>query len=85
MIIVGSGAVILLSLLKSSMVFMVTIATTLSFLTAPILAVMNFKVVTGKKMPADAIPPGWMIILSWMGIVFLTGFGSVYLYFKFVF
>ncbi|MEN8223410.1 MAG: divalent metal cation transporter, partial [Acidobacteriota bacterium] len=65
MIIVAAGAVILLSLLKSSMVFMVTIATTLSFLTAPVLAVMNYKVVTGDKMPLYAVPPRWMVVLSW--------------------
>ncbi len=84
MIIVATGAVILLSLLKSSMVFMVTIATTLSFLTAPILAVMNFKVVTGDKMPAAAVPPKWMVILSIAGIIFLTGFSSIFLYFQFI-
>ncbi len=84
MIIVASGAVILLTILKSSMVIMVTIATTLSFLTAPVLAVMNFKVVTGKGMPAYAVPPKWMVLLSWAGIIFLTGFSSIFLYFQFV-
>ena len=84
MIIVSAGAIILLTVLKSSMVFMVTVATTLSFLTAPVLAVMNFKVVTGRNMPLHAVPPGWLIVLSWLGIAFLTGFSSVYLYFLFV-
>ncbi len=84
MIIVSGGAVLLLSILHGSMVFMVTLATTLSFLTAPVLAVMNFKVVTGSKMPQYAVPPKWMIILSKAGIIFLTGFSSVYLYFRFV-
>ncbi len=84
MIIVASGSILLLSLLKSSMVFMVTLATTLSFLTAPILAVMNFKVVTGNNMPEYAKPPGWMLVLSWAGIIFLTSFSSIYLYFRFV-
>ena len=84
MIVIASGAVILLTLLKSGMVVMVTIATTLSFLTAPVLAVMNFKVVTGKKMPAYAVPPKWMVVLSWAGIIFLTGFSSIFLYFQFV-
>ncbi|MEN8223576.1 MAG: divalent metal cation transporter, partial [Acidobacteriota bacterium] len=68
----------------SSMVFMVTIATTLSFLTAPVLAVMNYKVVTGDRMPSYAVPPKWMVVLSWAGIIFLTGFSSVFLYFRFV-
>jgi len=83
MVVVAGGAVTLLSLLKSSMVFMVTMATTLSFLTAPVLAVMNFKVVTGKSMPGHALPPGWLMLLSRAGIVFLTVFSSVFLYFQF--
>ncbi len=84
MIVVASGSVLLLSLLKSSMVFMVTLATTLSFLTAPLLAVMNYKVVTGKRMPPGTKPPKWLTILSIAGIIFLTAFGSIFLYFKFV-
>ena len=66
------------------MTFMVDLATTLSFLTAPILAVFNYKVVTGKHMPLEAVPPKWLKILSWAGFVFLTGFSLIFLYFKFL-
>ncbi len=83
MVIVLSGTVFLLAYLQSSMGFMVTLATTLSFLTAPILAVLNYKVVTGKGMPESAIPPRWMKVLSWAGIIFLTGFSVIFLYFRF--
>ena len=84
MFVVAGGSVILLSLLKSSMTFMVDLATTLSFLTAPILAFINYKVVTGKHMPAEAIPPKWLKILSWAGLVFLIGFCLLFLYFRFL-
>ncbi|MEN8152764.1 MAG: divalent metal cation transporter [Acidobacteriota bacterium] len=83
MLFVATGAIILLSLLKGGMGFMVTLATTLSFLTAPVLAVINFKVVTGKGMPAEGMPPKWLRWLSWAGIMFLTGFSSIFLYFRF--
>lgn len=84
MSIVLSGTIVLLVLLKGSMGFMVNLATTLSFLTAPVLAALNFKVVTSKKMPGYAIPPLWLKILSWAGLIFLTGFASVFIYFRFV-
>jgi Mn2+/Fe2+ NRAMP family transporter len=83
MITIAAGAVILLSILKHGMTFMVDLATTLSFLTAPVLAVINYKVVTGKDMPVEAIPPKWLRILSWAGMVFLTGFGLLFLYVRF--
>ena len=81
---VAGGAVILLTVLSSGMTFMVDLATTLSFLTAPILAVFNYKVVTGKHMPAEAVPPVWMKVLSWAGFVFLMGFSLLFLYFRFI-
>ncbi|MCP4219128.1 MAG: divalent metal cation transporter [bacterium] len=84
MVVIASGSVFLLTALKSSMTFMVDLATTLSFLTAPILAVINYKVVTGKHMPADALPPVWLKVLSWCGFVFLIGFSLLFLYFKFI-
>jgi Mn2+/Fe2+ NRAMP family transporter len=84
MLVIAAGAVILFSLLKSGMTFMVDLATTLSFLTAPILAVINYKVVTGKDMPAEAVPPKWMKVLSWAGFVFLTGFSLIFLYYRFL-
>lgn len=84
MVVVAGGAVILLTVLSGSMTFMVDLATTLSFLTAPILAIFNYRVVTGKHMPAAAVPPRWLKILSWVGFIFLFGFGFLYLYSKFI-
>jgi len=83
-VVVAGGAVILLTVLSSGMTFMVDLATTLSFLTAPILAVINYNVVTGKHMPAEAVPPKWLKVLSWAGFVFLVGFSILFLYFRFI-
>jgi Mn2+/Fe2+ NRAMP family transporter len=84
MFVVASGAVILLTLLSNTMTFMVDLATTLSFLTAPILAIINYKVVTGKHMPAEGVPPRWLKLLSWAGFVFLIGFSLIFLYIRFI-
>jgi Mn2+/Fe2+ NRAMP family transporter len=77
-IIVTSGALVLLSYFVSSMRFMVDLATTLSFLTAPVLAIMNYRVVTDKHMPQEARPGKGMKIYSWIGMIFLTAFTLFY-------
>ncbi len=56
---------------------LVNIATIISFLIAPVIAVFNFILVQKKYIGADAMPPIWMHVLSYMGIIFLTGF-SIY-------
>lgn len=83
-ILVASGALIIMSVLSSSMRTMVDIATTLSFVTAPILAFLNYKVVTSKEMPSDAKPKPWLRIYAQIGIIFLTAFTVFYLIWKFV-
>ena len=66
--------------LGDSFTLMVDLATTLSFLTAPVLAYLNYKLVTAEHMPDDCKPKLWLKWLSWSGLVFLTGFALVYLY-----
>lgn len=61
---------------------MVDLATTLSFLTAPVLAYINYKLVTADHMPAHCVPRPWMKWLSWGGMIFLTGFALLYLYWQ---
>ncbi len=84
-IIVVTGALVLLGFLSSSMHFMVDLATTLSFVTAPLLAFLNYKVVTDKHLPEEARPKSWLRVYAWIGIVFLTAFTVVYLVWKFVY
>jgi Mn2+/Fe2+ NRAMP family transporter len=78
-LIVTAGALILLRYFASSMRFMVDVATTLSFITAPILAFMNYRVVTSKHMPESARPNHWLRIWAWIGMVFLTLFTLFYI------
>ena len=58
-VILVTGTLILLGYFSKSMRFMVDLATTLSFVTAPILAFMNYKVVTDKHMPENGRPKKW--------------------------
>lgn len=78
MLIVG-GALILLSVLSSSMRTMVDIATTLSFITAPLLAFLNYRVVTDSHVPENFRPKKGLKIYAWAGLFFLSGFTLFYL------
>ncbi len=82
-IIVVAGALLLMSILSSTMRVMVDIATTISFITAPLLAILNYKVVTDKHMPAEGKPKQWLRIYALIGIVFLCGFTLFYLYWQY--
>ena len=82
-IILVIGTLILIGYLTSSMRFMVDLATTLSFVTAPVLAFMNYKVVTDKHMPSEAKPKLWLKIYAWLGMIFLSGFTIFYIVWKF--
>ncbi len=77
------GTTFIIAFAASSMGFMVTIATTLSFVTAPILAWLNYKVVTDDHMPDYAKPNLFLKILSWLGIAFFVVFTAIYTYWQF--
>lgn len=53
---------------------LVDFTTTFSFLVAPIIAIVNFKLMQKKYVGQDATPPVWMKVLSYLGIAFLIAF-----------
>jgi len=57
---------------------MIDLATTLSFLTAPVLAWLNYRLVTADHVPIESQPGRAMRWLSRAGIVFLTAFALIY-------
>lgn len=73
-------SLLLLYFTGSRFTFMVDFATTLSFLTAPVLAFINYKLVMHEHFPDEHRPPMWLRVLSWGGIIFLSGFALLYLY-----
>jgi len=56
---------------------LVDIATSISFIIAPVVAVANFILVSKKQIGENA-PPTWLRILSYLGILFLVGFSIFY-------
>jgi len=77
------GTIVILKFFVTAMSFLVDLATTLSFLTAPILGYMNYKVVTGSNVKQEDRPKLWLRILTWAGLVVLSGFGIYYIIWKF--
>ena len=77
-------AVAIIGFFMGGMRTLVDVATVLAFLTAPLVAVLNFRVVRAPQMPVGNRPGPVLTAFSWAGIVFLTGFGVVWLWVRFV-
>ena len=64
---------------ESEMGSLIKIATILSFLTAPVYAIMNYSLVNSKFMPEKFKLSKSMKLYSILGIIFLTIFSIWYL------
>ena len=78
MILLWIGSLIIISMFLKSLKYMVDFATISSFVTAPLFAFINYKVVTSEYMPEEARPSLRLRILSWVGFIALLGFGLFY-------
>ena len=83
MIVLMIGTMLILNQ-SSSMRFLVSVATTLSFVTAPVLAYLNYRVITNKLIPKIYQPAPYLKIWSVVGILFLTLFTLFYIVWMFV-
>ena len=59
---------------------MLFLAMVVSFLTSPVFAWINFKVICSEGVPEAARPGPGMKGLSWAGLIFLTGSALMFLY-----
>lgn len=82
-IILSIGSLIVVLQFGDNLKELVDFATAVSFLIAPIIAIFNFKLVTGKYLAKDLQPPIWLKILSYMGIIFLIGFAIFFIITRF--
>lgn len=79
MTVVAVGAVVVIAFLTTSMRQMVNVATIISFVTAPVIAIMNYKLIYNKSFPKEHQPGPFMKYLSWIGITFFIVFSIYYL------
>ncbi len=76
------GTMIIIKFFLNGMSLLVDLATTLSFLTAPVLGYLNYKVITGNNVPKKYQPKLWLKILSWVGLTILSAFTIYYIIWK---
>ena len=74
----GTGAIFLF--LLSEMGQLVQIATVLSFVTAPLYAYLNFRLILSKQMPKKYQPNRGLKTLSVISLLFLSSFTIIYLF-----
>lgn len=78
LIVLTVGALSLILAFPNDIRVLVDLATTLSFIVAPLIALANLYLVTRKEFPKDARPPRWLLALAIIGLLFLMGFGALY-------
>lgn len=83
LLIIATGSLIVVLQFEDNLKELVDFATVLSFVIAPIIAVFNYKLVTGKHLEKKSQPTILLKILSLTGIVFLGGFALFFLITKF--
>ena len=79
LLILSIGTIGIFLFLLSEMGKLVQIATVLSFITAPLYAFLNYRLVISKQMPEKFRPNKELRILSIIGLLFLSGFTLFYL------
>jgi len=83
LLVISSGALVIIFQFENNLKELVDFATVLSFLIAPVIAIFNFRLVTGKHLAKDFQPSMLLRILSFAGIVFLSGFAIVFVLTRF--
>jgi len=78
--ILALGSLAILQLLIGALKTMVDIATTLSFLTAPVLAWLNHRAVLRPEVPQAMRPRPWLVTMSWAGIAAQGAFAIYYVW-----
>lgn len=78
-ILICSGALVIITFIFSSLATLLTIATIASFLTAPIIAFLNYKLIFGGYLPANQQPSKFNKYISLIGILLLIVFSIAYI------
>ncbi|MDA3928798.1 MAG: Nramp family divalent metal transporter [Prolixibacteraceae bacterium] len=77
-----TGAVVLISEFSGKMKLLVDLATTISFITAPVLGFLNLKAILGKNVKKQYQPSKSLRILSWFSLTVLAFFALYYILMK---
>lgn len=83
LVVLSTGALTVISLMSRSLTALVDVATTLSFLTAPVLSMLNHRAVLGAEVPPQFRPRPWLVVASWAGILCQGLFALYYLWVRY--
>lgn len=83
LIITFIGSCIIFYTYLENMKNLVDLATTLSFIVAPIYAILNYKVINSNQIPQEHRLSGTLRLTALVGIAYFSGFTLYYLYLKF--
>ncbi len=84
MIVTSCTALLIISAFLDNLTRMVDLVTTIAFLSAPVFALMNYRLITSAQVDAGAQPGVAMRALSWAGLLFLSGFSLFFLYTRYL-
>jgi len=83
LILISAGSLVVIFQFGNNLKELVDFATVMSFVIAPVIAIFNFRLVTGKFLDKEHQPSVWLKLLSFAGIIFLSGFAIYFLITKF--
>jgi len=83
--VIAIGALVITLQFENNLKELVDFATVMSFLIAPVIAIFNFRLVTGKYLSKESQPSMFLKLLSFVGIIFLSGFAIVFVITRFQF
>ena len=74
------GSIVIIAFFSENMKTLIDFATAIAFLSSPILAILNYLVITGNDIPKEKQPSTLLRIVSIIGILFFIYFSIHYLY-----
>ncbi|MGB0855935.1 MAG: divalent metal cation transporter, partial [Nitrosopumilus sp.] len=83
LLVLGIGSLAVVFQFRSNLKELVDFATVLSFVIAPIIAIFNYRLVTGKFLDSASHPSRYLKALSLAGIAFLIAFASLFIITRF--
>ena len=83
LVVITAGSYFIIYFFIHNLGSIINIATTISFLVAPLAAYLNYKIVFLNNIPESHRPPKWLKQLAIAGITFLVTFATIYLFILF--
>jgi len=80
--ILAFGSICIIYFLGSKITDLVDLATTISFMIAPFIAFANYRLVLSPYLKKRDTPKLWIKVLAIFGIVYLLGFGILFIYLR---